>query len=124
MDRVRSRHYGFRSDSRLKILQGGFQEENLRLRKPVRPLHYSNSRERSCSIPGGGQNTERTASLELTSCESGAHLSQLEVEAFKALEEMIRFVKTVNFSEVLARTPELIFLNLVTLEDLSQSYTG
>lgn len=59
---------------------------------------------------------ERTASLELTSCESGAHLSQLEVEAFKALEEMIRFVKTVNFSEVLARTPELIFLNLVTLE--------
>ncbi|KAH7676038.1 hypothetical protein AAVH_42053, partial [Aphelenchoides avenae] len=59
----------------------------------------------------------RTASLESSSCETCAQMSQLEVEAFTAVQEMALFVKSVSVSEVLSRTPELIFLNLVTLEE-------
>lgn len=42
----------------------------------------------------------------------------MEVEAFKAVQEMAVFVKSFSVSEVLARTPVLVFLNLdlVTLE--------
>ncbi|KAI1721900.1 GSK3-beta interaction protein [Ditylenchus destructor] len=42
--------------------------------------------------------------------------SQLETEAIAAVREMAPFVTSICISEVLARTPDLIFLNVVTLE--------
>uniref|UniRef100_A0A915P1Q2 GSKIP domain-containing protein n=1 Tax=Meloidogyne floridensis TaxID=298350 RepID=A0A915P1Q2_9BILA len=50
------------------------------------------------------------------SCETCTQLSQLEVEAFAAVGEVATFVKSISVSEILTRTPELLFLNLVTLE--------
>lgn len=49
-------------------------------------------------------------------CQSFANMSQLELEAFAAVQECARFVNSLYISEVLVRTPELLFLNLVTLE--------
>nr|CAD2189003.1 unnamed protein product [Meloidogyne enterolobii] len=53
------------------------------------------------------------------SCETCTQLSQLEVEAFAAVGEVATFVKSISVSEILTRTPELLFLNLVTLENES-----
>ncbi|KAL7080296.1 hypothetical protein ACQ4LE_000724 [Meloidogyne hapla] len=53
------------------------------------------------------------------SCETCAQLSQLEVEAFAAVREVATFVRSISVSEILTRTPELLFLNLVTLENES-----
>ncbi|KAL3090404.1 hypothetical protein niasHS_006856 [Heterodera schachtii] len=54
------------------------------------------------------------------SCEAcGTNFSQLEKDAFAAVREMAPYVKTIAISEILSRTPELIFLNIVTLENES-----
>ncbi|KAH7725607.1 hypothetical protein AAVH_06787 [Aphelenchoides avenae] len=66
---------------------------------------------------GFSDDVDGTNSVESSSCETGAQTSQLEVEACKAVQETALFVKSVRVSDVLARTPELIFLNLVTLEE-------
>lgn len=49
-------------------------------------------------------------------CETCSQLSQLEVEAFTAVREVSDFVKSICISEILSRTPDLIFLNVITLE--------
>ena len=55
------------------------------------------------------------------SCETcSAQLSQLEIEAFAAVREVGPYVRSISVSEMLTRTPELLFLNLVTLE--AESY--
>ncbi|KAI3409875.1 hypothetical protein GPALN_006249 [Globodera pallida] len=45
--------------------------------------------------------------------------SALEKDAFSAISEMAPFVTTIAISELLSRTSELIFLNIVTLENES-----
>uniref|UniRef100_A0AC34R4K1 GSKIP domain-containing protein n=1 Tax=Panagrolaimus sp. JU765 TaxID=591449 RepID=A0AC34R4K1_9BILA len=49
-------------------------------------------------------------------CGACSQLSQLEIEAFTAIREVSAFVKSICLSEVLSRTPDLIFLNVTTLE--------
>ncbi|KAE9551258.1 hypothetical protein FO519_005542 [Halicephalobus sp. NKZ332] len=63
------------------------------------------SDERKCSNGSGG-----------SGCEACAQMSQLEIEAFSAVREISPFVKSFSISEVLSRTPDLIFLNMTTLE--------
>uniref|UniRef100_A0A7E4ZPU2 GSKIP_dom domain-containing protein n=1 Tax=Panagrellus redivivus TaxID=6233 RepID=A0A7E4ZPU2_PANRE len=49
-------------------------------------------------------------------CETCGAMSQLEIESFAAVKEVAPFVKSISLSEVLSRTPDLIFTNLHTLE--------
>lgn len=52
----------------------------------------------------------------VSGCDACAQLSQLEIEAISAVREVAAFVRSICISEVLSRTPDLIFLNLTTLE--------
>jgi hypothetical protein len=53
-------------------------------------------------------------------CGHSVEMSQMELEAFAAVQEVAvaSFVKSIHISEVLVRTPDLLFLNLITLEGL------
>lgn len=69
--------------------------------------------------PRSGNNTGPTSPTPSIACETCAQLSQLEIEAFAAVREVAPYVRSISVSEVLTRTSELMFLNLVTLENES-----
>uniref|UniRef100_A0A915D5J0 GSKIP domain-containing protein n=1 Tax=Ditylenchus dipsaci TaxID=166011 RepID=A0A915D5J0_9BILA len=71
------------------------------------------------SSPEISRSSTPLSNLRSTGCESCANstnMSLLETEAFAAVREISSFVHSICISEVLTRTPELIFLNLVTVE--------
>uniref|UniRef100_A0A914CRB0 GSKIP domain-containing protein n=1 Tax=Acrobeloides nanus TaxID=290746 RepID=A0A914CRB0_9BILA len=66
-----------------------------------------------------GTHTPITLShLTHASCEN-CGLSLLENEAISAVREVSGFVKSIWISEVLPRTPDLIFLNITSIEGLT-----
>uniref|UniRef100_A0AC34GW85 GSKIP domain-containing protein n=1 Tax=Panagrolaimus sp. ES5 TaxID=591445 RepID=A0AC34GW85_9BILA len=61
-------------------------------------------------------NRRGSSSSNGSGCDACAQLSLLEIEAIAAVKEIAAFVQSICISEVLSRTPDLIFLNLHTLE--------
>uniref|UniRef100_A0A914H7N4 GSKIP domain-containing protein n=1 Tax=Globodera rostochiensis TaxID=31243 RepID=A0A914H7N4_GLORO len=70
----------------------------------------------------GASSPTSSASCECKSQSPGRRPIQFSVsekDAFAAVREMAPFVTTISISELLPRTPELLFLNIVTLENES-----
>lgn len=74
---------------------------------------------RSPRTPQSARDTGPTSPTPSIACETCSQLSQLEIEAYSAVREVAPYVRTISVSEVLTRTSELMFLNLVTLENES-----
>lgn len=64
----------------------------------------------SNSFMEAGRNCQRMCSKD---CDN---VSTLQLEAFAAVREVAGYVKSIYLSDVLPRTPELLFLNLLTIE--------
>lgn len=58
-----------------------------------------------------------SSSFNESNCKCNGECSTLENEAYAAVSEVATFVKIFCISEVLARSPDLLFFNLVILED-------
>lgn len=69
--------------------------------------------------PQTARDTGPTSPTPSIACETCSQLSQLEIEAYSAVREIAPYVRSISVSEVLTRTSELMFLNLVTLENES-----
>uniref|UniRef100_A0A914HA92 GSKIP domain-containing protein n=1 Tax=Globodera rostochiensis TaxID=31243 RepID=A0A914HA92_GLORO len=74
----------------------------------------------SATVHSENANTGPSSPAPSVSCETcSTQFSALEKDAFAAVREMAPYVTTIAISELLSRTSELIFLNIVTLENES-----